>query len=241
MTRALVTGSSAGLGRAIASDLVSRWFEVVGLDRATSERATWSTILCDLSDRAAVRTASDLLATQGPFDLVFHNAGINATGQFEAVPIEAHLKLLAINVEAPLEITRTLLAANALSGTVCFVASLSLFTGYPGAASYGACKDAIAVYAKSLRKAGISTTIACPGPLDTEHAARHAPNPRDRSRRMAPETAARIIVSAAIRGKRYAIPGIGPKIAVAFGTCFPSLTTRLMRRLLFERMEKAVW
>ena len=79
-------------------------------------------------------------------------------------------------------ICATLAARGALArgGHVVFISSLSHMTGYPGAASYAATKDAIAIYAKSIRRPfkrqlGVHVACAFPGPLRTGQAERHAP------------------------------------------------------------------
>lgn len=242
MKRALVTGVSSGLGKALASELKQLGYSIVGVDRnIPAVEAVDIAILCDLSCRADLDIAIPAIIATGPFDLVFMNAGVSATGKFEDIPADAHINLLRINLEAPLVLTNALLKANALQGSICFVSSLSHFTGYPGAASYAASKDGLAVYAKSLRKAGIKTTIAYPGPLDTPHAERHAPKGAKASNRMKPEIAAKAIVQATIKRKRCVLPGTIAKMSGLLGWFFPNLTTKTIRKMLFGKMDHTVW
>ena len=243
--KALVTGASAGLGRAMAERLAAAGYAVTGIDRddpgADAGHAHWP---CDLADRRAVDALAEPLAEAGPFDWVVFNAGISATGAFEAIPAEAHARLLAVNAEAPMVLCARLAAAGALGrgGRLVFVSSLSHFTGYPGAASYGASKDAIAVYAGSIRKPfartlGVSVSVACPGPLRTDHAARHAPAGADASRRMTPDEAARRILAAAGRGGATITPGTAATVFALAGRIAPGPVTALMKRLIHDRLD----
>jgi cyclic-di-GMP-binding biofilm dispersal mediator protein len=242
MKLALVTGASSGLGKALAGELRRTGYRVVGVDQnAPKADVVDISILCDLSSRGGLDKVIPSILAAGPYDLVFMNAGISATGKFEELPITAHLDLLRINLEAPIILTNALLNAKSLRGSICFVSSLSHFTGYPGAASYAASKDGLAVYAKSLRKAGIKTTIAYPGPLDTPHAARHAPIGANASKRMKPEVAAKAIVRAAINGKRRVFPSAVAKMLALAGWLFPALMTKTMRKLLYAKMDQSVY
>lgn len=246
MKRALVTGATHGLGRAMAALLIERGYAVVAVDRvAAAGRNGVTDFVCDLADRDAVDRMLPRLIGTGPFDLVVFNAGVSATGRFEEVPAEAYRRLLTVNAETPMVMAAALMRAGAARGAMCFVSSLSHFTGYPGAAAYAASKDALAIYAISVRKPfarhGVSVTLACPGPLRTEHAARHAPDGADENLRLEPATAARLILDAALTGRRLVVPGRNARLFALAGRIRPQAVTRWMRRLVFERLGRAVW
>ena len=249
MSRALVTGASAGLGLALARRLLGDGWSVVGVDRDAAEpdgggHATadlYTHQLADLSDRAAVDTLA--ASPDAPFDLVVLNAGISATGRFEAIPAEAHGQLLAVNAEAPLVLADALLARGlrGTEGRLVLIGSLSVDVGYPGAASYAASKEALAAYGRSLAKAGRRVTVVLPGPIRTGHAARHAPEGASEAGRMDPDDLARRILAGAHRGKRVLRPGIGAGAAGLLGRLAPGPVTRAMRRALFDRLDREVW
>ncbi|MCR9124338.1 MAG: SDR family oxidoreductase [Phyllobacteriaceae bacterium] len=246
---ALVTGASAGLGRAFAERLAADGFAVTGIDRdAPGADPPFDHVRCDLADPGAVDALVGELAARGPFNWVVLNAGISATGPFEMIPPGAHARLLAINTEAPIVLTAGLAAAGALApgARLVFVSSLSHFTGYPGAASYGASKDALAVYAKSIRapfkKAyGVSVSVACPGPLRTDHAARHAPEGADAEKRMPPYEAARRILAGAQRGKAMITPGAGATVFAFIGGLAPGPVTSVMKRIIYDKLDRSVF
>jgi short-subunit dehydrogenase len=243
--RALVTGGSAGLGAAAVSWLQANNYEVVVLDRdhPLSGEAPVNHISCDLASRTELDNVMPGLIAAGPYDLIFLNAGINATGRFEHIDARAHIDVIRVNAEAPMVITARLLEAGAMrrGAAAVFVSSLSHFTGYPGAASYAASKDALAIYAKSMRRyaktAGVTLTVAFPGPLNTDHAERHAPEGADASKRMDADQAAKLILADALAGRRTSIPGPANRIFAVIGRIAPKPVTALMRKLIYDRLK----
>jgi short-subunit dehydrogenase len=259
--RALVTGGSAGLGAAMAARLAANGHAVINIDRDDPPSAQGSnqgsnqgsaqdgvaTIKVDLSDRAGVDAVLRRLPDFAPLDWAVLNAGVSATGRFEDLPLAAMLRLIRLNAEAPMLLASELLAGGVMAqgGRIVLVSSLSHFTGYPGAAAYAASKDALAIFAKSLRKAaaarGVTVTTAFPGPLRTAHAERHAPKGADASRRMDPAQAAWMILADAAQGSPTSIPGIGNKLAALAGRISPSAMTALMRRMIYDKLGGSAW
>lgn len=244
MMRALVTGGSGGLGRAMVERLLELGHAVVSVDRAETPAGATG-IMCDLAAREEVDRTLPAILAGGPYEVVIFNAGVSATGRFEAMPFEAYRRLMTVNAETPMLLAAALMRAGAATRRMAFVSSLSHFTGYPGAAVYAASKDALAIYARSVRKPfarhGVSVTLACPGPLRTGHAERHAPPGADPERRMDPDVAARAILDATLTGRRFVAPGAPARLAALAGMLFPGMATRRMRRLIFERLERETW
>lgn len=256
--KALVTGAAAGLGLAVTRRLIDDGWHVVAADRDAAALArlggeageALTQAVCDLADLERLDALSAELAGQGPFGLAVLNAGINATGRFETVPAERQRALVTVNLTAPMVLTSALMRADAVAtgGTLVFISSLSRYVGYPGAATYAATKEGVAVFARSVRRPlarrGVKVLTVCPGPLDTAHAAAHAPLGADAGKRMKPDDAARHILAAVARpglaglilGGHVSVPGAGPKAMALAGRLFPGLVTRVMRRLIFEKM-----
>ena len=250
--RSLVTGAANGLGLALTRNLLTLG-EVVGVD-VDGERLEelaqrnvdrFEGRMCDLSDPRAVSRLADRL--EGPFDIAVLNAGISATGRFARIPVEAYERLVRVNVTAPLLLAQRLVGDGLMAqkSTIVFISSLSHVTGYPGASVYAATKDAVAIYAKSVRRPfraqGVRVTCVFPGPVRTEHGARHAPPGSKASGRMAPERLARIIVKGARRGERVLYPGGTALTAYTFGSLVSGTMTRLMRRIILDRLDREVY
>ncbi len=246
--RALVTGGSAGLGRALCDALLDDGFDVISVDReAPSQKTEAKHIACDLSDRMTVDNLLDKLEADEAFDVVIFNAGISATGKFEDIEPEDHLRVFETNASAPMVCCAGLIKAGKIAeeGHIVFVASLSHFTGYPGASSYAASKDALAIYAKSIlkplkNKHKISVTTAFPGPLKTEHAARHAPSEADQERRMQPEEAARLILADMRKRKAKSLPGGTTALLAMAGQLAPKPLTFAMKQIIYKKLDRTV-
>lgn len=240
-----------GLGAAFAETLAGDGWELVTADRQPHDddarNAAITRFQCDLSiPDEVVKLLQDLKQSEG-FDLVILNAGASATGRFEAIDSDVIPRLVHLNAFAPMALSAGLASAGKLNAgsSLLFISSLSHFTGYPGASVYAATKDAVAIYAKSIRKPfaaqGISVSCAFPGPLRTAHAERHAPKGAKAEKRVLPEEAAKKILAAALAGKKTIIPGLGPKLFSIAGRAFPQITSRVMRHLIYDRLDRAVW
>lgn len=233
MTRTVITGTAAGLGQALSKAARNRGHEVIGVDISPGQGID---IACDLTNPQA----PSLIAAEmgGPCDLLIHCAGISATGPFEKIPAPSHSKVIALNLTAPIVLTSHLMKAGLLKDQVAFVASLSVFSGYPGAVSYAASKDGLAAFARSL-PAPLRASTIYPGPLNTQHARRYAPDNTQQTvdRRLDPDQAAKMILRDLSRGKRHIIPGRSAQ-AIAWAARFaPGIVENMLVKSLFAQME----
>jgi short-subunit dehydrogenase len=249
----MITGGADGIGRALVERYARAGHAVTIIDR-DAERATQlcaairasggdaSFIEADLSDRRSINDALAALRRLPPADLVVHCAGISAVGRFAESDLAQQSAVLAINLRAPIQISAGLLRDRRVvgGGTLVFIASLSVFTGYPGAASYAASKDGVAAYARSLRVAlapqAINVLTVFPGPTRTAHARRYSPDNRREARRMPPEQLAELIEAAVLRRQAQLVPGLGNQLAAAIGRILPGLAEFIMRKTLFEKL-----
>ena len=246
----LITGAVEGLGRALAEILLSQGHTVVAVDRnreglhamTQSHVGLCESRLVDMNDLETVRLLADRPGSE-PFDLVILNAGISATGKFEEIPADAYDRLLNINLRAPLILASGLVAGGhiAAKGKIVFISSLSYAVGYPGASVYAASKDAIAVYAKSIRKAfkrrNVGVLTVFPGPVKTAHAEKYSPKGSSADKRMEPEKLAHMILKAAASRRAELYPGFAAQMAAFGGRLAPNLMMKLMRKAIFDKLE----
>jgi short-subunit dehydrogenase len=153
--------------------------------------------------------------------------------------------VLDVNLRAPLQLTAGLLRAGLLApgATLVSIASLAVFTGYPGAAVYAASKAGLAAYARSLRVAlagrGLRVLTVYPGPTRTAHARRYSPDNRREHRRMPPERLAGLLAAAVTRGAATLIPGPANRLVAIIGRLAPALTEAAMRWTILDKLPQA--
>lgn len=253
MKHAVVTGAADGIGRAIARRLAQAGYAVSGIDR-DAERARQTQVefaragfqinflLTDLADRRQLEQLLDGLDRRPAIDLLVHNAGISAVGRFGQLPLAAQRKVVEVNLLAPLLITARLLERQQLcqGGGLIFIASLSHFVSYPGAAVYAATKDGLASYARSLSislaRREIHVLTVYPGPTRTAHAQRYSPDNSRAERRMPPETLAEQIFQAMQQRQQVLVPGPGNKLFAMIGRWLPGLAEVGMKRMLLDKL-----
>ena len=194
--RALVTGASSGIGRALATELAGRGFSMVVSGRReealrtlaqTIEKEYGVVCLPYPGDLTAADVRQGLLAEAevklGGLDLLVNNAGCGAIGCVEEIDDEAARRLIDLNFLAPVSLTRGALpllrrsAAARKRGhrrvlpAVIFVSSIVGLVGTPYYGVYGAAKGAIRLFADSLRAEvagdGIGVLSVMPGTTET--------------------------------------------------------------------------
>jgi short-subunit dehydrogenase len=167
-TRALVTGASSGLGRAIAEDLVRRGARVVltgrslarleetaaGLVRAGADPERVIVVPADLTVQADRDRLFEVVADRfGALDLLVNNAGVGATGQFDTHEAWVLRRVFEINFFAMAEVSRAALPllSEGVDPTMLVMGSINARRGLPGRVEYSASKFAVSGFVESLR------------------------------------------------------------------------------------------
>ncbi len=251
--RCVITGAADGIGRALAETFGRAGYAVTGVD--VDEQRSMQTrddlealgidirfVVGDLVDPVDTRRCVEAVREGGAIQVLIHNAGISAAGRFQAIPLDAQLRVIDLNLTAPMVVTPALLRAGSLtsSASIVFVSSLSHYAGYPGASVYAATKDGIASYARSLRvslgkKHHVLTVF--PGPTRTEHARRYSPDNSRESKRMPPDLLADLIYRSVLKRRKRLIPGISNKIISKLGSLFPISMERVMAKTMLPSGE----
>jgi short-subunit dehydrogenase len=215
--RVLVTGASSGVGAATARAMARAGAELVLAGR---DRVRLAAVAAETGGQALpgdITTDAGLLAERaGRVDVLVNNAGVGWAGAFAEMPQERLEGLVAVNLTAPIRLTRLLLPGmiEAGRGHVVFVTSIAGAIGVGREAVYSAAKAGLAVFAEALRDElreypGIGVSVVLPGVVDTPFFERRG-TPYDRRRPVPipPERVARRIVAAVRNGRAESyVPG----------------------------------
>lgn len=211
----LITGASSGLGSALAEAYAAPGvrLSLAGRNdtrlsavaaRCASRGAEASTSAFDVTDAGAARNWVQGAAATAPLDLLIANAGISAgTGSGGETADQAR-EIFAINVDG---VANTVLPAiehmqAQRHGQIAIMSSIAGFIGFPGSPAYCASKASVRVWGESLRGylagSGVQVSVICPGFVQTPMTDK---NPFPMPFLMAPEKAARIVVSRLARNR----------------------------------------
>jgi short-subunit dehydrogenase len=173
--KALLTGATGGLGRAIARSLAERGAQVMlsarrreALEALSAELpgSGHSVLPADLADPdAAERLAAEAAGTE----ILIANAGLPAAGKLDEFSAEEVKRALRVNLEAPMLMARTLYPAmlEAGFGHLVFVSSLSGKAASPRSSVYNATKFGLRGFAFGLRAdlapRGVGVSVVSPG------------------------------------------------------------------------------
>jgi NAD(P)-dependent dehydrogenase (short-subunit alcohol dehydrogenase family) len=183
---ALVTGASAGIGKASALALIKAGFTVVltarrkdKLDEAAAEGAKLGKCLAVPSDMTDPQSIAALFATVkekfGRLDLLFNNAGVGAPAMpLEDLPFDKWQTVVATNLTAPFLCTqhafRMMKEQTPRGGRIINNGSISAHSPRPFTVAYTATKHAITGLTKSIALDGRAYDIAG-GQIDIGNAA----------------------------------------------------------------------
>jgi uncharacterized protein len=231
---AVVTGASPGIGAAVAERLAcADWrLVVVGRDAerlaAVAARTGGRPVVADLRTTAGVDA---VCAVGAGAALLVHTAGLGATGPLSDLPVAVVDELLAVNLAAPIRLTRALLPAlRARHGRVVFVASIAA-VGVADEAVYSATKAGLRGFADALRAEGqVGVTTVLPGAVATPFFARRG-RAYDRRvpRAVTPERVAAALVDGVRRNRAEVFVPRWLALAARVHGLAPGLFARLSR------------
>ena len=170
--RVLVTGSSRGIGKAIADTLKAAGYDVV----THSVRTAGTDLMFDIADRKAACTAIENdIATNGPYYGVVLNAGVSADNAFPAMEDEEWDKVLRTDLDGFYNVLKPCvmpMVSARIKGRIVAISSISGIIGNRGQVNYSAAKagviGAVKALAVELAKRGITVNAVAPGIIETE-------------------------------------------------------------------------
>jgi len=241
----LVTGASAGIGAELARGLAARGYGVTLVARREERLRALADELgsgaevaaCDLADAAA--RAALVAGVERQVLGVCNNAGFGSVGRFAELDAERELRLVRVNVEAVVELTRAFLPPmlEAGAGAVLNVASIAAYQPLPGFAAYAASKAFVQSFSEAVHEelagTGVSVTCLSPGFTHTEFGAAAG------SEGSLPgfiygdaSDVAEAGIEAMLAGRRSAIPGLANRASMLGGRVAPrSLLLPLVRQV----------
>ena len=181
---ALVTGASAGIGRALAGEFARQGHDVVLVARRedrlrsvadeieAAHGVETAVVPMDLADEDAPdRLFAGLEERDVTLETLVNNVGVGVYGRFGEGDLADQRTQLRLNVEVLVELTHRFLAGRT-RGNVLNVGSIAGFA--PGAmlAGYYASKAYVNSFSQALaveqRDTDVDVTVVCPGPVETE-------------------------------------------------------------------------
>jgi 3-dehydrosphinganine reductase len=258
--RALVTGGSSGIGKAVAAALARRGASVAiaardparlaAAEREISAAATGGAAVhavpMDVADAASTaRGTQQAIDALGGLDLLVANAGIPCAKRFEDIPDAEFERVMAVNFFGVVHATRAALPALKAqrSGHVAIVSSLAGLIAIYGYTAYSPSKFALTGFAEALRQElvpfGIGVSVLYPPDVDTPQLAEEnrtkPPETRaiaGNARMMMADTVAEALLRGVASGRFRIIPGLEGRAADLASRLAPGLVRWIVDRQL---------
>nr|WP_293837079.1 SDR family oxidoreductase [uncultured Arsenicibacter sp.] len=244
MSYALVTGAAKGIGKAIAAELAGRHFDLLLIDKAEDELQLVARQLRKefgikvellIQDLSAPDAAKRIFIWTTPFHarltVVINNAGFGVNGYFSQIPLEEHLELINVNINAVLSICHYFIPVlqQQPKSYLLNVGSTTAYQTVPYVNVYAASKSFVVSFTRGLRHelrhSPVSVTCLSPGSTDTDfvNRARMGESIRKTADKvnMKPEEVARIGVEALFNHKAEVVAGFINKVGTVLPRFFP--------------------
>ena len=225
---ALVTGASAGIGKALAQELAHGGtnlvltarrqdrLEALASELTAKHRIQSETFVADLAQPSAPEAIFQFTRQKGlTISLLINNAGFGQYGELHATEIERLVDMVQVNCTALLQLTRLYLPEMVArrSGNILIVASTAAFQAVPYISTYAATK-AFDLYvaeglAEEMQPYGVRVCALCPGTTTSEFHELAGHPAHSKGREQSAETVARNGLEALAAGKSYVISGLG--------------------------------
>jgi hypothetical protein len=251
-----VTGASSGIGVELARQLAGRGLGLTLVARreerlreladelSSAHGIRTETISADLTDDATPARLATAIAERGlAVDVLVNNAGLSTMGPVHRSDVAREVTIVRTDVVAVVALCSTFVPGMVERGTgaVLNVASTAAYQPLPGQAAYGASKAFVLSYTRALRGelrgTGVSVTVLCPGPVDTEFATTaglhedEAASALPRFMWVPAADVAKAAVDGLAKGRAVVIPGAANRVTAAGAYLTPrSLLVPLLAR-----------
>lgn len=248
---ALVTGASSGLGREFVRLLAAGGVSLVlvarrvdRLDALAAEvidrhGVEVEVLAADLSEEEElIRVEKRLADPHRPIELLVNNAGFARAGSLAELPVETELAKVAVNVIAPVRLSRAVLPEMIArrKGGVLFVSSLVSQLPMPRSATYGATKAFLTSLSESVymevKNHDVHVTSLAAGLIRTEFHTTAGIDVSDipKVAWVEPERVARAGLAAVAAGKVTVVPGAINKLQIPMFKLAPRAMLRALAK-----------
>ena len=174
MKKALITGSSEGIGHCLAKKLAAEGYQITAVARTESKLQALVQELglehCFIVADLSTSQGQDKIAaalTANHYDLLVNNAGVGAVGYFAEAPLDKQMAMTRLNIDALVKLSHAYLK-NAKSGDALVNVSSNLaFLPMPGIGLYSATKAFVTSFSEALwfenKSRGVYVMGFCPG------------------------------------------------------------------------------
>ena len=249
---ALVTGASSGIGKELARLFAADGHAVVLVARRLprleelaneliASGAKACAIACDLAAPDGVGALVQDLARRGlEIDFLVNNAGVGTTGRFADSDPAKEVAMAELNVTAVISLTRALVTGMLARrhGRILNIGSTAGFQPGPYMATYYASKAFVNHFSEALayelRGTGVTLTLSCPGPTETEFGdiSGVAKSRLFRLQVASAESVAKAAYGALFRGRVLVVHGFVNRLGVALVRLGPRAWVRAVLALL---------
>lgn len=150
----IITGTSTGIGFALAEFFGKKGHRVFGLSRKNVESQYFKTIPTDITDHLQVQHAvSEIVKTEKKIDVLINNAGMGMVGAVEDSTKEDILKLFNLNLVGAVQMMSAVLPSmrEQQSGKIINISSIGSEMGLPFRGFYSASKSALDKVTEAIR------------------------------------------------------------------------------------------
>src|SRR6516162_9866033 len=250
---ALLTGASAGIGVALATELAAGGTHLVltarRRDRLEILRQTLKKthaieveiFVADLAERDAPEKILSFTRQKGlAIELLVNNAGFGQYGELPEVTTQRLLDMVQVNCSAVVHLTRLFLPdmVSRGRGDILILASTAAFQAVPYLSTYAATKAFDLLFAEGLAEEmkphGIRVCALCPGSTESEFHVVAGQEQFARANQETAEKVARTGLQALAAGKSYVISGLGNYLGVHSQRIVPRRTVTRIAASMFR-------